>query len=80
MGPAMRIRKKSNALRSVSVIEKDTVDRGGEGVTTYEWYGLEISVRDVLLRRETLSLLVDGLLEAGRSGRDALESPGGNVS
>jgi hypothetical protein len=79
MGPAMRMQKKSNALRSESVIENDSVDGGGEGVTEYERLGLIVSVRDELLPDRASSPLVDGLFDAGRSGRDAPALPGGNA-
>jgi hypothetical protein len=79
MGPAMRVQKKSNALRSESVIENDSMDGGGEGVTEYERDGLIVSVRDELLPDKASSPLADGLLDAGKRGRDVPALPGGNA-
>jgi len=75
------MQKKSNALRSVSVIENDNVDGGGEGVMSCVRHGLTVSAWDELLPEDaSSSLFIDGLLDAGRSVRDATRTPGGNAS
>lgn len=83
MGPAIRIQKKSNAPRSVSVIENDSMEGGGDGdgVTACDRYGLTLNACEEAVPQEaSSSLFVDGLLDAGRSGRDAARVPGGNAS
>ena len=81
MGPAIRIQKKSNAPRSVSVIENDSMEGGGDGVATCERCGLMVNALDEPVPEEVSpSLFVDGLLDAGRSGRDAARLPAGNAS
>jgi hypothetical protein len=61
------------------VIENDSVFGGGEGVTEYERHGLIVSVLDELLPEKASSPLVDGLFDAGRSGRDAPVLPGAST-
>ena len=81
MGPAIRIQKKSNAPRSVSVIEKDSMEGGGEGVATGVRYGLiDSACGEAVPEEASSSLFVDGLLDAGRSGRDVTRLPAGNAS
>lgn len=83
MGPAIRTQKKSNAPRSVSVIANDSIEGGGDGdgVTTCARYGLTLNACEEAVSQEaSSSLFVDGLLDAGRSGRDAARVPGGNAS
>ena len=81
MGPAIRIQKKSNAPRSVSVIENDSIEGGGDGVAVSVRYGLTVNARDEPVPEEaSSSLFRDGLLDAGRSGRDVARLPAGNAS
>jgi hypothetical protein len=61
------------------VIENASVDGGGENVTEHERHRPIISVRDELLPEEASLPFVDGLLDAGRSGRDTPALPGGNA-
>jgi len=81
MGPAMRMQKKSNALRSVSVMVNDSIEGGGDGVTTGVEYRLTVSACDDLVPEDTSSsLFADGLLDAGNSRRDSGRLPSGNAS
>lgn len=82
MGPAIRMQKKSNAPRSVSVIENDSMEGGGDGdgVETCDRYGLILSAcEEAVLQEASSSLFIEGLLDAGRSGRDVTRLPGGNA-
>ena len=83
MGPAIRMQKNSNAPRSVSVIENDSMEGGGDGdgVATCDPYGLTLSACEEAVPREaSSSLFVEGLLDAGKSGRDVTRLPDGNMS
>jgi hypothetical protein len=82
MGPAIRRQKKSNAPRSVSVIENDSMEGGGDGVADCIRYGLTVNARDEPVPEEeaSSSLFMDGLLDAGRSRRDITRLPGGKAS
>lgn len=68
-GPAMRKRKKSNALRSTLLMQNCAMDGGAISVRPREDTGDDFAVRSSELpAEETQSSSADGLLEAGRRG------------
>ena len=78
-GPAMRKRKKSKALRSISLIQNCATDRGAEGVRLRKDTGDNLAVRSSeLLVEETSLPPAEGLFEAGRRGRDVIVRRDGN--
>jgi len=75
----MRKRKKSKALRSTLLMQNCAMDRGNEGVRLREDAGDSLAVcSSELLVDGTPSPPADGLLEAGRRGRDVTVRLDGN--
>ena len=75
------MQKKSNALRSVSVMENDSMEGGGDGVAVSARYGLiDSACEEPVPQEASSSLFMDGLLDAGKSGRDGARLPAGNAS
>jgi hypothetical protein len=75
----MRKRKKSNALRSTSLMQNCAIDNGAVGVGLLDDTGDNLAVRaKALLVEEASSPPADGLLEAGRRGRDVTMRFDGN--
>ena len=68
-GPAMRMRKNSNALRSTSLMQNCAMDNGAVGVRLRDDAGDSLAVCE-LLANEAPSPSADRLFEAGRRGRD----------
>ena len=69
-GPAIRKRKKSNALRSRSLMQNFAMDNGAVGVGLRDDAGNSLVIcSGELPEEEASSPPADGLLEAGRRGR-----------
>lgn len=57
------------------------MEGGGDGVAVSVRYGLTVNARDEPVPEDvSSSLFIDGLLDAGKSGRDVARLPGGNAS